>query len=335
MIKNILVAGFLTLILSVVVVEASPSAIDIVRASNAYSKAKNHYNSGKMQSALKSLVTARENLKGRTNRDLEFIEIMTLYKLKKFELAYQKLVNYFENPPWKGKSQTFRSIKTLQDDDVDYDAELTVVFSDLENWAQLQQSIDPADIGAQVAKQFSEITKKAIKDFVFNMRLPSGSDSYKQEMGGGPNSHIRYDIRASGKLDRKYKLRRISSQLFKLELKVRWITIIKETPSSDIRSEYPARSQKVNGNQYIILDLQVNINPNSVFISSKSIQGLKDGVKSAIDWSPKVAERIYKKLPERLKLYKQLSLNEKQKLAYKTDVEQFKSSFIKSFLAEL
>jgi hypothetical protein len=120
----------------------SQTAIDIVRASNYYSKATSNYKSGNYGSALEKLKLAEDNLKGKTNRDLEYMKIMSNYRLKNFRKAYDLVKIYFEKG-FSGRSKSFRNVTSYyKSENIDYEEELTSIFVNLEEKFNLVENVN-------------------------------------------------------------------------------------------------------------------------------------------------------------------------------------------------
>jgi hypothetical protein len=112
----------------------SQTTLDIVRASNYYSKAITAYRGSSYNSALNHLKNAETNLKGKTNKDLEYLKIMTYYKLKNYQKAYSLIQIYFEKGYPKDRIQYFKNIESYREKyNTDYDKVLTNIFIELED----------------------------------------------------------------------------------------------------------------------------------------------------------------------------------------------------------
>lgn len=110
----------------------SQTTIDIIRASNYYTKALNNYVNGNYSSALSNLKSSEENLKGKTNRDLEYLKIMANYRLKNYKTSYDLMVSYF-NEEYKNKTVYYKNIKPFREKyNINYSEELTKIFVTLE-----------------------------------------------------------------------------------------------------------------------------------------------------------------------------------------------------------
>lgn len=120
----------------------SQSMIDVIRASNYYSKAMEAYDAEKYSDALAYLKDAEINLKGKTNGDLEFLKIMVRYKLKDYEAAYTSLIQFF-NGDYKKNRSFFKNIQPYSNKhSIEYDEYLTKQFIDIENQYNLIKGIN-------------------------------------------------------------------------------------------------------------------------------------------------------------------------------------------------
>lgn len=118
------------------------SYIDVIRASNYYSKAVEAYDNEKFTEALDFLKQSEINMKGKTNNDLVFLKIMTKYKLKDYEASYNLLLQYF-NGDFKRNRLFFKNIQPYrQKHDINYDQYLTEQFIDIENKYNLLKGIN-------------------------------------------------------------------------------------------------------------------------------------------------------------------------------------------------
>ncbi|KOY51962.1 hypothetical protein [Polaribacter dokdonensis] len=143
----------------------SQTSLDIVRASNYYSKACKNYTSRNYTSALSNLKLAEENLKGKTNKDLEYLKIMTNYRLKNFKEAYKLVKVYFEEG-FSGNTQYFKNVDTYKEQkNIDYEEELTTIFTNLEDKFNLIENVNADDFMANlIAKIKNNMT--TAKDYI-------------------------------------------------------------------------------------------------------------------------------------------------------------------------
>lgn len=133
---------WLFLLLLISSLSFSQTTIDIIRASNYYSKAIDAYDNAKFDEALSFLKEAEINLKGKTNNDLIFLKIMTKYHLKDYEASYNLLIQYF-NGDFKRNRFFFKNIKPYRiKHDINYDQYLTEQFLDIENKYNLLKGIN-------------------------------------------------------------------------------------------------------------------------------------------------------------------------------------------------
>jgi hypothetical protein len=153
----------------------SQTSIDIVRASNYYSKACNYYSSGSYSSTLENLKLAEDNLKGKTNKDLEYLKIMTNYRLKNFREAYSLVQIYFEEG-YNNRSQAFRNVDSFRKiHNIDYEEELTTIFVNLEEKFNLVENVNPDEfiknLVSRIKKErinFNDYIRKAAQDDYHN-----------------------------------------------------------------------------------------------------------------------------------------------------------------------
>lgn len=135
----------------------SQTSLDIVRASNYYSKACSSYSNGSYSSSLDNLKLAENNLKGKTNKDLEYLKIMTNYRLKNFREAYKLVKIYFEEG-FSGKTQYFKNVDTYKElKNIDYEEELTTIFTNLEDKFNLIENVNSDDF---ISKLVTKIKKE-------------------------------------------------------------------------------------------------------------------------------------------------------------------------------
>jgi len=106
--------------------------LEVIRASSYYLNAQLDYTAGNYKNALESLLLAEKNLKGKTNRDLEFLKIMTHYQLSNFKQAYHLAKVYFEEGYIERKKSFRNVISYSKANEIDYEEELTAIFVSLE-----------------------------------------------------------------------------------------------------------------------------------------------------------------------------------------------------------
>mgnify|MGYP000661885713 CR=1 FL=1 len=137
----------------------SQSYIEVIRASSYYSNAVINYTEGNYKSALTNLDLAEKNLKGKTNRDLEYLKIMSNYQLNKYKQAYDLAKVYFE----KGfieRRKSFRNVISYDKKNfIDYDEELTAIFVNLEEKSKLRE---PTNIDALIENIAAKIASKKV-----------------------------------------------------------------------------------------------------------------------------------------------------------------------------
>jgi len=143
----------------------SQTSIDIVRASNYYSKASGYYRSSNYSSSLSSLKEAEANLKGKTNRDLEYLKIMTNYKLKHFAESYKLLQEYFEIG-YKDRTAYFKNVETYDElTGINYEESLTSIFVELEDKYSVVSNTSSTDIISSIVARIKE-NKIPLKKFI-------------------------------------------------------------------------------------------------------------------------------------------------------------------------
>ena len=126
---------------------SAQTTIDIIRASNLYSKAMSSFRSGNYNNTLNLLLKSEENLKGKTNRDLLYLKIMTYYRQENYEKSYALINDYF-NETYKEKGlQNYRNIKPYREKyNVNYSEKLTSIFVKLEEKFSLVTTTNVDDV---------------------------------------------------------------------------------------------------------------------------------------------------------------------------------------------
>lgn len=167
----------------------SQSNIDIIRASNYYSKAVDAYDSGKFEDAFQFLNQAEMNLKGKTNNDLVFLKIMTQYKLKDYDAAYNLMLQFF-NGDFKRNRMFFKNIKTYRiRHNINYDQFLTEKFLDIEDKYNLLKGINTKLSAEAIALRILTQKKELVpfirratntKDISLSFRLLSDNGTEKK-----------------------------------------------------------------------------------------------------------------------------------------------------------
>jgi hypothetical protein len=118
----------------------SQSYIEVIRSSSYYSNAVVNFTEGDYKSALYNLQLAEKNLKGNTNRDLEYLKIMSNYHLSNYKKAYNLTKVYFE-VGLSERKKIFRNVTTYgQANNIDYEEALTVLFVSLEEKSTLKEN---------------------------------------------------------------------------------------------------------------------------------------------------------------------------------------------------
>ena len=109
------------------------TTLDVIRASNYYSQAINSYRVGNHKLTLNHLKNAETNLKGKTNKDLEYLKIMSNYKLGNYKTAFNLVKVYFEKG-YNERTQYFKNIETYRRRyNNSYEEDLTSIFVELES----------------------------------------------------------------------------------------------------------------------------------------------------------------------------------------------------------
>lgn len=307
-----------------------PTVIDIVRASNAYAKAKAHYyKSNQNKEVWEELVVARKNLKGKTNKDLEFMEIMTLYRLKQYSPAYDQVLAYFEMPPWREQGQRFRNIETLHDDDVDYDAELTTVFADLEDWANLQKDINPTKIGTSVGKKFSVQLTSAIRRHFSSISLPSYSSKGFSPLGGDPGFGINREVRVRASIQ-EYKLERLGETL--LRIRTSAIYAIRTISTPNMRTNYyHAKDTTYSKEAKYDFDFDVDLESKRATASFKPHRLSYWTSRIPFGLNKREEDTYGRRVERALKFSTSHRFTEAENLAYEKDSQAFEVAFFTEF----
>lgn len=143
------------------------STLDIIRSSNYYSKAVSSYKGGSYATALQHLKDSESNLKGKTNKDLEYLKIMTNYRLKDFKKAYQLVTVYLEKG-FKDRTAYYKNITTYDREyDVNYDEALTAIFVELEDKYKIVTTTSSSDVITKIVSRIKS-SKKSISEFIEN-----------------------------------------------------------------------------------------------------------------------------------------------------------------------
>lgn len=162
---------FLVFLTSSIIAQTS---LDIVRASNYYSKAVSSYDRGSYTAALSELKLAEDNLKGKTNRDLEYLKIMSNYRKGNYEKAY-KLVQVFFEVGYDGRTEYFRNITTYREKHaISYNEKLTSIFIELEEKFGIVKNTSVDDVVASIVNRIKS-EKKSMSTF-----LRENTDSYER-----------------------------------------------------------------------------------------------------------------------------------------------------------
>lgn len=132
------------------------SSLDIVRASNHYTNAVQAYENRNYNSALSYLRQSEENLRGNTNRDLEFLKIMSNYRLQQYPAAYELVQRYFE-VGFRDRTTSYRNIDTYREKHrVSYEEILTEIFVDLENRFGVVTNLTIEEVGQSIISRINE-----------------------------------------------------------------------------------------------------------------------------------------------------------------------------------
>jgi len=147
----------------------SQSKLDVVRASNYYASSLTKYKSLQFNSAYSDLLLAEENLRGKSNYDLEFLRIMCLYKLEKYQEALTWVEKYFNEPP---KGETFKGFENVESyynsDKISYGEELTALFVELEEWAATERDANPEELISELSTRIAGNIFDVIKVYYDN-----------------------------------------------------------------------------------------------------------------------------------------------------------------------
>jgi len=120
----------------------SQSYIDVIRSSSYYSTAVINFTEGDYKSAMYNLQLAEKNLKGNTNRDLEFLKIMSNYNLSNYKLAYDLTKSYFD-VGFSERKKSFRNVTSYsKTNNIHYEEVLTALFVSLEEKSKLKKNPD-------------------------------------------------------------------------------------------------------------------------------------------------------------------------------------------------
>jgi hypothetical protein len=120
----------------------SQSYIDVIRSSSYYSTAVINFTEGDYKSALYNLQLAEKNLKGNTNRDLEYLKIMSNYHLSNYKLAYDLTKAYFD-VGFSERKKSFRNVTSYSEtNNIHYEEVLTALFVSIEEKSKLKKNPD-------------------------------------------------------------------------------------------------------------------------------------------------------------------------------------------------
>jgi len=165
----------------------SQTTLDIIRASNYYSKAVSSYTKGSYNSALENLKNSEENLKGKTNKDLEYLKIMSNYKIKNYKVAFDLLVKYFDEDN-KQNIVHYKNIEPYRKKyNVDYSEELTKIFVELENKYNIVKNDEEGDkviqnIMSRIKSKFSA-PYNSFEKLIYEKLAFQKTDDYYMEVG--------------------------------------------------------------------------------------------------------------------------------------------------------
>jgi hypothetical protein len=153
----------------------SQTNIEVIRASSYYSNAVTHYIDGNYASTLKSLHLAEKNLKGKTNRDLEYLKIMSHYHSKNYKQAYQLAKTYFDGGFFERK-KAFVNIATYDKIKfINYEEELTVLFVNLEQRSNSNVLEKTDNLIAQIVSKI-ENEKITFSNYINTALLPKATE---------------------------------------------------------------------------------------------------------------------------------------------------------------
>lgn len=148
----------------------SQSYLDVIRSSSYYASAIVNYSNANYRNALENLSFAEHNLKGKTNRDLEFLKIMSHYNLQEYKEAYNLIKVYFKDG-FSDRKKAFRNVNTYKSiHNIDYEEELTTLFVDIENKSNSKQKINKIDLIKSIVLKI-ESNKKSINNYLNNALL--------------------------------------------------------------------------------------------------------------------------------------------------------------------
>ena len=149
----------------------SQTSIEVIRASSYYSNAITHYTNGNYTNALKKLQFAEKNLKGKTNRDLEYLKIMTNYHLKRYKQAYSLATAYLKGDYFE-RRKSFTNVTSFSTlNALNYEEELTAIFVDLEEKSKSKEPIATDNILEQIVAKI-ETQKTSFSNYINAALLP-------------------------------------------------------------------------------------------------------------------------------------------------------------------
>jgi hypothetical protein len=149
----------------------SQTSIEVIRASSYYSNAITDYTNGHYTNALKKLQFAEKNLKGKTNRDLEYLKIMTNYHLKRYKQAYNLTTAYLKGDYFE-RRKSFSNVTSFSNlNAINYEEELTAIFVDIEEKSNSDEPIDIDNILEQIVTKV-ETKKIPFSSYIKTALLP-------------------------------------------------------------------------------------------------------------------------------------------------------------------
>lgn len=150
----------------------SQTYIDVIRASSYYSNAVTNYTNGEYQNALHNLQLSEKNLKGNTNRDLEYLKIMSNYQLGNYKKAYNLVTLYFQDD-FLLRSKAFKNVTsygTLKG--INYEEHLTTMFVSIEEKSTNNEPKEKTSNHIENIVRRISTKKVSFDDYIKNGLLP-------------------------------------------------------------------------------------------------------------------------------------------------------------------
>ena len=150
----------------------SQTYIDVIRASSYYSNAVTNYTNGEYQNALHNLQLSEKNLKGNTNRDLEYLKIMSHYQLGNYKKAYNLVTLYFQDD-FLLRSKAFKNVTTFEvQKGLNYEEHLTTMFVSIEEKSTNNTPIEKSNNHIQNIINRISARKVSFSEYIKNGILP-------------------------------------------------------------------------------------------------------------------------------------------------------------------